>query len=224
MKVPMPAQNQRLPSHTLTLAWRALLHQPGPRLIVALIAASACARLWLVANGAAPVTWLDAALVVATGAWWPLQEWSAHRWVLHMRPIQIRGRAWLPYFAQTHRAHHQDPDHWPHILLPVRVVAGAYLTIASAASVLLPNFAAVATLMTAFSTAALLYEWTHFLTHTDYRAVGPYFKRIYRNHQLHHFKHEQNWFAFTVPHLDTWLGTDPEVRGLETSPTVKTLE
>ncbi|MEZ5183419.1 MAG: sterol desaturase family protein, partial [Acidimicrobiales bacterium] len=77
--------------------------------------------------------------------------------------------------------------------------------------------------MTAFSAATLLYEWTHFLTHTAYRPKRSWFRRLQRRHRLHHFKDEHHWYGFTVPFVDDLLGTAPDPSSIETSPTVRTL-
>ena len=69
----------------------------------------------------------------------------------------------------------------------------------------------------------LLYEWTHYLTHTRYKPKGKYYRRIWQLHRWHHYKHEGYWFSFTVPYLDGWFGTGPDPKEVERSPTARTL-
>ena len=71
--------------------------------------------------------------------------------------------------------------------------------------------------------AALMYEWVHYLTHTNYKPKTKYVQRIFRNHRLHHFKHEAYWHAFTVPFVDTVFGTNPDPTTVKKSKTVRTL-
>ena len=51
----------------------------------------------------------------------------------------------------------------------------------------------------------------------------PYYRRIWKNHRLHHFKSEGHWFSFTVPYVDAWLGTEPAVDSVATSETARTV-
>lgn len=74
-----------------------------------------------------------------------------------------------------------------------------------------------------FTIAAMIYEWTHDLTHTRYRRRSAFYRRIWRNHRMHHFKSERYWHAFTVPWVDTIFGTDPDPASVPKSPTVRTL-
>ena len=32
------------------------------------------------------------------------------------------------------------------------------------------------------------YEWTHLLAHSSYRPRTPYYRRLVRNHRIHHFR------------------------------------
>ena len=73
------------------------------------------------------------------------------------------------------------------------------------------------------ASSSLLYEWTHFLTHTRYVPRGRLYRRIWKHHRLHHFKHEGYWFAFTVPWIDGWLGTGPPPDAVQRSPHARTL-
>ena len=63
--------------------------------------------------------------------------------------------------------------------------------------------------MLASASAALVYEWTHFLTHTGYRPRRSRFTKLQRRHRLHHFKDEHLWLGFTVPYADDLFGTAP---------------
>ena len=211
-------QRTRKRTRTLTEARQVFFEHASPRLIVGLGVLAVGAR-----SLGGPLGWSDLVIPASIAAAWPLLEWSAHRWLLHMEPRELGGRRYLPYFASRHVAHHQDPSDYALIFLPLQVVAGAYVAIGAGVGLATGSVALTATTLAAMSGAALVYEWTHFITHTDYRPRSAWYRRIWQNHRLHHYKHEQAWYAFTVPHLDTALGTDPDPRDGQTSETCRTI-
>jgi sterol desaturase/sphingolipid hydroxylase (fatty acid hydroxylase superfamily) len=126
--------------------------------------------------------------------WWPVQEWLAHELILHAPPRKVVL-----------------------ILLAVAVSPLVWLGIARGR----PKVAATGLAATAAMT--LVYEWSHFLTHTSHRPRRQWYRTLQRRHRLHHFKDEHNWYGFTMPFVDDLLGTAPDPAGLPTSPTVRTL-
>lgn len=207
-----PAEPHRLSSQ---IAW--FLRHTSARLLV--LNASVLLALRLATDGA---NLLDLGAIAVVATIWPLQEWAAHRWILHLKPRTLFGRTIDPYFARVHRAHHRRPWVVATTMLPVRVV----LALIPVQPVWLFVFAETGhalTAMAAYAWMAVLYEWTHYLTHATYKPKSAFYRRIWRNHRLHHFKNEHRWFAFTFPAIDTWLGTDPPLSEVETSQTVRTL-
>ena len=83
----------------------------------------------------------------------------------------------------------------------------------------------------AYATTAVLssyvilatYEWTHFLIHAPYKPRGRYFKTIWRNHRLHHFKNERYWFGVTSTIGDRVIGTHPDQSAVPKSATARSL-
>jgi len=165
----------------------------------------------------------DVAVMALMGIVWPLQEWTLHQYLLHLKPFKIAGQTIDPVFAKTHRLHHRDPWHLPYAFLPVEVVLVAIPVTAAIWFLLLPGHALALTGIVAFNTMSLLYEWTHYLTHTRYVPQGKYYRRIWKNHRLHHCKNENYWFAFTIPQVDALFKTEPEAASVETSGTCRTL-
>ena len=54
------------------------------------------------------------------------------------------------------------------------------------------------------------YEWTHYLVHSDYRPRSAWYRSVWRNHRLHHYKNEHYWFTVTSSGTaDRLLGTYP---------------
>lgn len=165
----------------------------------------------------------DVAIAAGVALWWPFQEWLAHRYVLHAPPRTVAGRTIDPAAARYHRAHHADPWNPRYALLPDWVVLPVIPLQALAWLVLAPTRRLAVSGMLAVGTATLVYEWTHFLTHTSYRPKRSWYRRLQRRHRLHHFKDEHLWLGFTVPWVDDLLGTAPDPARVPTSPTVRTL-
>jgi hypothetical protein len=163
----------------------------------------------------------DAAIVAAVLVYWPLQEWFAHRYILHAAPRRIGGKTIDPVVARMHRAHHADP--WRNTGLPMTFLLPAVPVHAVVWALLTRNRRLALTGMLAFGSMTLAYEWTHFLTHTSYRPKRSYYRKLQRRHRLHHFKDEHHWLGFTVPYVDDLFGTAPDPAAIPTSPTVRTL-
>jgi hypothetical protein len=203
---------------TLRSSFAVFLGQPTPRIILALAVASGVARAF-----AGPAVWWDVALVAATVVYWPFQEWVLHRWVLHIRPFRVAGRTIDLTFARRHREHHENPSEFGLVFLPWHIPLLAWLVFFVLLTLLLPASALRWTALTAVSFAALVYEWVHHMAHCDYRPRSRWMRRVWQNHRMHHYRNEQHWFAFTVPHIDEWFGTGGDAQTVETSETVRTL-
>jgi sterol desaturase/sphingolipid hydroxylase (fatty acid hydroxylase superfamily) len=67
------------------------------------------------------------------------------------------------------------------------------------------------------------YEWTHFLIHTPYPPRRSYYRAIWRNHRLHHYKNERFWFGVTSTVGDRVIGTLPDQRDVSRSRTARSL-
>ncbi|XAY03307.1 hypothetical protein DSM112329_00119 [Paraconexibacter sp. AEG42_29] len=214
-----------------TLAQARTLFWAGrsPRILAAGVAALLVARCAL---GGAP-TWRDAAAAATMLAVFPFGEWAIHVYLLHLPPVPWRGRRVELVTAASHREHHERPHHLGLILLgpseavallagavPLVVGTGVGLLAAAGVGVRLgPVLTAV--LMT--YVLILLYEWTHLLIHTAYRPRGRAYRAIHRGHRLHHFKNEHYWHGITSTVADRALGTSPDHRKVERSPTARTL-
>lgn len=194
------------------------LRQPSVRLLFAIVLAALGVR---VALGA----WSLWDLAVALGwlAFWPLQEWLIHVFILHYRPLTLFGRTLDFKVPKLHRAHHQDPWRLDLVFIPIHVfafvpfVVGALVLLAPAPPQL------VATGAVAYFALSLHYEWVHFMIHTRYRPRLAYYQRLARNHLLHHFRNEHYWYGVTMLQADGWLRTAPEPAAVPKSPTCLSL-
>jgi hypothetical protein len=86
----------------------------------------------------------------------------------------------------------------------------------------LPLGPLVTMLVTAYALIAA-YEWIHFLIHTAHKPRSRYYRAIWRNHRLHHFKNEHYWHGITNTISDTVLGTNPDQKAVKRSPTARAL-
>src|SRR2546421_241600 len=62
-------------------------------------------------------SWRDGVAVAAMLVIYPFGEWAIHVYLLHARPIRIRGRKFDSVAARAHRAHHREPNDLEMVLL-----------------------------------------------------------------------------------------------------------
>jgi hypothetical protein len=199
----------------------------SPRIIVAALALAVGAR---VAIGS--WAWQDALVPAVLFATEPITEWLIHVYVLHARQVRLGPLKFEPLAAPEHRAHHEAPTDLRWVFIPTPALLAFLPTIA----VLIAAYAAVAhalaggDLVAEWATGlvgayAILaaYEWCHFLIHTTYRPRRWYFKLIWRNHRLHHYKNEHFWFGVTTHLGDVVLHTNPAQAAVPRSPTARSL-
>ena len=162
----------------------------------------------------------------------PFTEWFIHKFLLHQKPFEIRGKKYDLYSARAHRRHHKSPAQLDRVLLkaPEILVSMAQIAIAAAVIVLaitavlgdpfLPVYAAA---MFWSYVGLYRYEWTHFLIHTPYVPKTRFYRSIWKSHRLHHFKHEDYWLGVTSNASDRVLGTFPDQKDVPRSKTARTL-
>jgi sterol desaturase/sphingolipid hydroxylase (fatty acid hydroxylase superfamily) len=222
----VPTRRREGPA-TLADCRRAFLRQPSPPYLLGAVAIAIALR---VAQG--DWSWRDAAMAAALVAVTPFVEWLIHVYLLHAPPVTLRGRRLEMLTAREHRAHHEAPGVLGGVLLPVYGVL-IFLAMIALVNWLLsfptalvlggPRLAYATTgIVTSFAILAA-YEWTHFLIHAPYRPRGRYFKAIWRNPRLHHFKNERYWFGVTSTIGDRVIGTSPDQRSVPRSATARSL-
>jgi sterol desaturase/sphingolipid hydroxylase (fatty acid hydroxylase superfamily) len=158
----------------------------------------------------------------------PFVEWLIHVFILHWRPRKL-GRVTVDTLvARDHRRHHANPRDIdlvfiPTPTLPWLIAAIVALPLGIGAVVGAPVSATLSFIVVE-SVILMGYEWTHYLVHTDYKPRHRFYKAVWRNHRLHHFKNEHYWFSVTTSGTsDRMLGTYPDPATVETSPTAKNL-
>lgn len=205
------------PADSLGAIAAEFLSLSGPRLLLLTLLVSGAARLsvgrWSL--------W-DAVTVSAVVAFWPVQEWLIHVFLLHAKPFTLLGLRLDPIVARNHRNHHRNP--WDPLLgiTPAHMI---WLYIAGLPGVwllVLPVPQALSGVAVYF-VLALNYEWVHYLIHTSYVPRGWYYRRLWMNHRLHHFKNEQYWYGVTMLSADWLLLTQPKAQQANRSETCLTL-
>ncbi len=190
----------------------------SPRLLTAAVLACGTAR---VALGGFSL-W-DLVPVAVIAALWPVQEWLIHVYVLHSKPFRFAGRSFDPRVPRKHRAHHRDPWNYEILFIPVHSFVYSLPILVALCFLLTPSTELALTALTFHLLCALHYEIVHFLVHTRVAPRTRYYKALWRNHRLHHFKNEHYGYGVTRLEADRWLGTAPDWREVATSPTARSL-
>jgi hypothetical protein len=214
---------------TLGEAARQFARRHSPWMILAAIIALAVARALIGDLG-----WRDAVAVAAMLVVYPFGEWAIHVYLLHAKPIRIGERRVELPTTRDHRYHHRHPNNLMTLLLdpkelaellliavPAVVLVGGVLVGLAAGSV--PIGALVSAALTGYVLVGV-YEWTHYLIHTAYVPRTAAYRRVWRNHRLHHFKNERYWHGITNTVADRVLGTMPDQADIPRSSTARTLD
>lgn len=190
----------------------------SPRLLLFQLLVAGCLRVYM-----GNIQLIDILLVAAVFCYWPLQEWFLHKTVLHAKPKTIMGIQWDTPMGYVHRYHHRNPWILETIFVPTTTIMMLMPIHAGIWYLITPSIEIALTGITAFTLCALFYEWIHFFSHIPYVPKNTWLKKVQRNHRAHHFKNENYWYAFTIPHLDALFGTGPDPKKTPRSNTCKTL-
>jgi hypothetical protein len=213
---------------TVSGAWAIFRRKRAPRIIAAAIVLALAARIAI-----GEFTWRDAAALAFMAVVYPFGEWAIHVYLLHLRPFNFRGRRIDLVSARSHREHHESPQRLDLInfgpleaLAILLLAAPAAVGIGAALAAPIPGPLPLGPLVTMLLTAYVLigvYEWVHFLIHTAHVPRSRYYRSIWRNHRLHHFKNEHYWHGITNTVSDRVLRTNPDQREVERSRTARAL-
>ena len=207
---------------TAGAAWRAFRVKRAPPMIAVAIVGAALARVAIGGLG-----WPDAVAAAFMLVVYPFGEWAIHVHLLHLPPFRVRGRRVELPTARAHRMHHENPERLDLInFSPLEALAILLLAVPVAVLPIL-LVAGVGPAVTSLLTGYVLvgiYEWTHFLIHTAHRPESRFYRSVWRNHRLHHFKNEHYWHGITNTLSDRVLGTNPDHRDVPRSRTARTLQ
>lgn len=212
---------------TLAACWREFMRHLSPRAGLTAIAVVLAARIYV-----GGWSWRDVIPPLALVSAQPFVEWVIHKYLLHLPPISFRGRRVELYGSIQHRNHHRAPSDLDRVLLRgievlsflVQIAIVMWLLTLAVAKLAGAPVLPLALTGTMFAYLGLLrYEWSHFLIHTPYVPRSRWYRAIWRNHRLHHFKNEGYWMGVSSNFGDRVLGTNPDQRAVPKSPTARTL-
>lgn len=203
------------PPLSLGGAVRQFLRYGSPRLLVTGAIVSTGVRVWV-----GPWSWGDLIVVAAMFAFWPINEWLIHVFLLHAKPI---GRLGLETtLSRKHREHHREPWRLELLFIPEHVVWIGVAAIPLGWNLFAEPALAWTGAAIHFALAAN-YEWTHYVAHVRYTPKSRRMQRLVRMHRLHHFRNETFWYGVSMTMGDTILRTTPDPKTTPVSPTCRTL-
>ena len=206
-------------SLSLRQAWSEFVRHPSPWMIGTFLLGSVVARV-VVGGGA----WWELLIPVALIALFPVIEWVIHVAILHWRPRSLGPVTIDSLLARDHRAHHADPRDLPLVFIPWRALVWLLPAYVGIALLSTPTTSSALTLLVSVYGIMAGYEWTHYLVHSDYRPRSAWYRSVWRNHRLHHYKNEHYWFTVTsAGTADRLFGTYPDPTTVEKSPTARSL-
>jgi len=174
------------------------------QLIAGGVLVAVAVRVWL-----GHFTWIDAVAALAVWAYFPVNEWLIHVFMLHYRPRKIFGRTIDFYLPVTHRRHHAEPWNLEWIFIPRHVHAMVFPVIALIAIVAGAWRGPVLSGLVMYLILGLHYEWVHYLAHIPWCPDIAYYKRRVREHRWHHFRNENYWWGVSMGLGDRLFGTAP---------------
>ena len=213
-------QATRRQSLSLRDAWTEFWKHPSPWMIATFVAGSVAARV-VVGGG----SWWELVIPAALVALFPVIEWVIHVAILHWRPRSLGPVRIDSLLAREHRAHHADPRDLPLVFIPWKALLWVLPFYTVVAWLAMPGWPSALSLLVSVYAIMFGYEWTHYLVHSDYRPRSRWYRSVWRNHRLHHYKNEHYWFTVTsAGTADRLFGTYPaDPSAVRTSPTVKAL-
>ena len=203
---------------SLAEALPVFLRHPSPAILTALLLAVGGARLALGKFG-----WADLLPGLAVLLVWPFEEWLIHVFLLHAKPFTAFGRRFDLALARKHRRHHAEPTDLSILFIPLASYLYSLPLIALFWWAVTPRLELALSGATFHLALGLRYEWVHFLIHTRYRPRTWWFRRLWRNHRLHHFRNERHWYGVTMLAGDRVLGTAGDEHSVPLSATARTL-
>ncbi len=187
----------------------------SPRILTVLVLGLVGLRIYL-----GNWTYADWIAPLAILAFWPILEWLIHVRLLHMKPFTLFGKTFDLSVGRTHRAHHANPADLSDITINKEVFPTVVPLLFVLAYWLFPTVELATGALAAFFVLSLHYEFCHFIGHTAWCPPINYYRRRQRMHRLHHYRDETLWWGVSTGLGDLLLGTAPDIKSVEKSPTV----
>lgn len=218
-RVAADREHVRRAGFTLPMAGRAFWKHPSPWILASLLVGSLIARV--LAGGFTIMDLVVPAIQVAT---FPILEWLIHVFVLHAKPRSLGPVTVDTLLARKHRAHHADPRDLPLLFIPWPTYFWMVPSLVAVAVFAFPRLGLGLSFLVTIAALGCVYEWVHYLVHTDYKPKSKPYRAVWRSHRFHHYKNENYWFTVTTTATaDRLFGTYPDPTKVATSPTAKNL-
>ncbi|HEY2166904.1 MAG TPA: sterol desaturase family protein [Jatrophihabitantaceae bacterium] len=206
-------------SISIGAAFAEWIKHPSPWALFAMAAGGLAVRLvhgdWQLSDAILP------AVMIAV---FPVYEWIVHVFVLHWKPRRVGKVTVDSILARKHRLHHADPRDVPLIFIPWQAMLWIVPVTIAISLFAFPRLGLGLTYLFVISTTGLVYEWTHFLVHSDYRPKTRLYRAVWNNHRLHHYKNEHYWFTVTTAGTaDRLFRTYPDPTSVPKSKTARNL-
>lgn len=155
----------------------------------------------------------------------PFIEYYAHKYFLHLpRPKhKEKHPLYSKFLDHIHYNHHLDPKDVKFVFAQFWLTFPVFILDISVFYALSWSIDITLVAMTFFIAYYLLYEWTHFLAHSNYAPKNGYSKYMKKYHLWHHYKNEHYWYGITSPIADMVFGAFRDPKSTDKSLTVKTL-
>jgi hypothetical protein len=215
-EAPVRRERQVVRVRTLKDAARLFTRHTSPRILMTASAIAIAARI-------AVGRWslVDLIVAIAIVAAQPFTEWLIHVYILHVQPGRGPVRNAFDRAAGiAHRLHHQDPYDLRWQFIHPRIAIGGLVVDAAVVAAFRTPAALTAVLAAILLTT--MYEWVHFLIHTDVPAKHAPYKQLHRAHRLHHYRNEAYWLGVTNHLGDRVLRTYPAKDAVPVSATAVT--
>ena len=215
------ASEARRTSISMGTAWREFWRHPSPWMIGASLAAAVVARILVAAaarggSSSSRPPWSRSS---------PSSSGCIHVAILHWRPRSVGPVRVDSLLARDHRAHHADPRDLPLVFIPWRALLWllpAYVAVALAGDAHDGERVVAARVRVRHQGRPTSGPTTSI--HSDYRPRSPWYRHVWRNHRLHHYKNEHYWFTVTsAGTADRLFGTYPDPATVPRSKTVRAL-
>lgn len=215
-------QNPVLPPESLprdrSSAFKVFAAHPSPQLIALALGAAIIVRAVI-----APFSWVDAVVVLVVWAYFPVNEWVIHVFMLHYTPRTLFGHTLDFHLPKTHRWHHAEPWKLEWVFIPRHIHLLVFPAVAAVVMLAGVWRGPMLSGVTIYLLLGLHYEWVHYLAHIHWCPDNAYYRRRVQEHRWHHFRNENYWWGVSMGLGDRLFKTAPSVGDVGRTGTTGTL-
>jgi len=218
-QVSSESNEENVPSTWSAALRRFFVGDIGPPMVVLAISGFVVARLRL----PVPFSIAELALFSCAIVFWWVQEYVLHRFLLH---------SLFDWLGKSIHHNHHTKNYFHVSIDPPELILGWLFAAHFFMRWTLPyHLCLIATV--GYALAGLGYEWSHYIVHTKVKppsqladaasspvsssailsALSGLFLKMRDNHIRHHRIDDRYWYAFSVPAMDDYFYTNPNISG-----------